>query len=427
MSDPPAKLPPQKLRLNCTSCSTLCEVQIPAMDPNRKKPVRFQIKCPKCHTLNEMRANPPAPPPDADGPAAAASAGQKRGPTEGATGPPTKKPATGNGSSSSSRMPKPAPAPAPAKPKPAAAPPKPKPEAKPKAPPKPKPAKPPAAKPPASAPSSSSSGGRGKSGGGSSKSGGGRGGRGSGSYGGGGAGASSSTTVDELDDFIIEEASERLPSNSEGSHHGGGGGGSSKAKQGSGGGGGSSHKAKQGSGLKPTGKLIIVGAKPRITQTSAFERAFPTIHNSATHSCELAYEQAQDRPRWKEDDEVEVAFKGKGFEGSWSLAKVVKPDGRSDILVRYVDFVDNDGTPLVEHVPMDRLRLPPPPAPSGWVPGLGEPVEGFWNDCWWEGCVREFHVYKGILFQCVACRHMHARAAHTHMDGLHACAANGTF
>ena len=95
--------------------------------------------------------------------------------------------------------------------------------------------------------------------------------------------------------------------------------------------------------------------------------------------------------------------------------------------MRYVDFVDNDGTPLVEHVPMDRLRLPPPPAPSGWVPGLGEPVEGFWNDCWWEGCVREFHVYKGILFQCVACRHMHARAAHTHMDGLHACAANGTF
>ena len=89
--------------------------------------------------------------------------------------------------------------------------------------------------------------------------------------------------------------------------------------------------------------------------------------------------------------------------------------------MRYVDFVDNDGTPLVEHVPMDRLRLPPPPAPSGWVPGLGEPVEGFWNDCWWEGCVREFHVYKGILFQCVACRHMHARAAHTHTHGWIAC------
>ena len=50
-------------------------------------------------------------------------------------------------------------------------------------------------------------------------------------------------------------------------------------------------------------------------------------------------------------------------------------------------------------VPIERLRLPPPPVPSGWVPALGEPVEGLWNDCWWEGSVREFHVHKGILFQ----------------------------
>ena len=26
-------------------------------------------------------------------------------------------------------------------------------------------------------------------------------------------------------------------------------------------------------------------------------------------------------------------------------------------------------------------------------------VEGLWNDCWWEGSVREFHWTKGILFQ----------------------------
>ena len=44
----PPKAAPQKLRLHCSSCSTLCEVQIPAMDPTRKKPVRFQIKCPRC-------------------------------------------------------------------------------------------------------------------------------------------------------------------------------------------------------------------------------------------------------------------------------------------------------------------------------------------------------------------------------------------
>ena len=183
------------------------------------------------------------------------------------------KPATGNGSSSSS-MPKPAPAPAPAKPKPAAAPPKPKPEAKPKAPPKPKPAKPPAAKPPASAPSSSSSGGRGKVAAEAARA----------------AEAAAAVVAAAMAVAVLEPAlpllwtswtillSRRRPSGSQATARG-----AimavvvedlQKAKQGSGGGGGSSHKAKQGSGLKPTGKLIIVGAKPRITQTSAFERAF---------------------------------------------------------------------------------------------------------------------------------------------------------
>ena len=68
----------------------------------------------------------------------------------------------------------------------------------------------------------------------------------------------------------------------------------------------------------------------------------------APASCELAYEQARFRPRWREHDEVEVAFKGKGFEGSWAAATVVKPDGRKNVLVRYSEFVDNDATPLVE-------------------------------------------------------------------------------
>ena len=55
-----------KLRINCTSCATLCEVQIPAQV---KKSVRFQIKCPRCQTLNELRS----PAPVADG-----AAGSKR-------------------------------------------------------------------------------------------------------------------------------------------------------------------------------------------------------------------------------------------------------------------------------------------------------------------------------------------------------------
>ena len=94
---------------------------------------------------------------------------------------------------------------------------------------------------------------------------------------------------------------------------------------------------------------------------------------------------------------AQVAFNGKGFEGSWAAATVVKPDGKKHVLVRYTEFVDNDGTPLVEQIGIERLRLPPPPAPEGWVPQLGQPVEGLWNDCWWEGSVREFHVYAVAL------------------------------
>ena len=56
-------------RFSCSHCSTLCEVTIP---PNDKKSVRFQMRCPKCATLNEY---PSSMPPAAD---EAAAAGQKR-------------------------------------------------------------------------------------------------------------------------------------------------------------------------------------------------------------------------------------------------------------------------------------------------------------------------------------------------------------
>ena len=84
---------------------------------------------------------------------------------------------------------------------------------------------------------------------------------------------------------------------------------------------------------------------------------------------------------------MEVAFKGKGFEGSWATATVVKPDGRKNVLVRYCEFVDNDGTPLVEQgesrahrthapapAPTRRPRLSPPSplssraCASRWLP-----------------------------------------------------------
>ena len=54
---------------------------------------------------------------------------------------------------------------------------------------------------------------------------------------------------------------------------------------------------------------------------------------------------------------------------------------------------------LLRRVPLQRLRLPPPPVPPKWVPRLGEAVEGLWNDCWWSGSVIEMHVFKGLLFE----------------------------
>ena len=337
----PAKpAPPQKLRIHCSSCNTLCEVQVPAVDPNRKKAVRFQIKCPKCGTLNEMRTGPP--PGGGQGgapPAAPGAAGQKRKADETALGPPTnaphKKPA--EGASSSAAAPKNGPG--------SSEPPKPPPKPPPQAPPKPapKPAKAAAAPKPTKAaaapkaPKQPSASAAAKS----SARGSGAGGRGGGrarpsSRGTGASGRAASTsgtsaassigangehvTAEDLDDFIIEEASERLPT----------------------------RERSRGARGGPTGRLLTVGAKPHVTAVSAFDRAFPALSVGAPASCELAYEQARFRPRWREHDEVEVAFKGKGFEGSWAAATVVKPDGRKNVLVRYSEFVDNDATPLVE-------------------------------------------------------------------------------
>ena len=177
------------------------------------------------------------------------------------------------------------------------------------------------------------------------------------------------TSAELLDDFVIEEAAERLPV-----------------------------RAGRVRGRGPNGRKTV-GGKPSVWAASAYERAFPNLTSSTSASCEQAYEQAPQKPRWQVNDEVEVAFEGKGFEGSWAGGTIAKLDGPQHVLVRYFAFVDTDGSPLVEHMPIERLRLPAPPCHAQWVPALGEPIEGLWNDCWWEGSAREFHATKGILFQ----------------------------
>lgn len=104
-------------------------------------------------------------------------------------------------------------------------------------------------------------------------------------------------------------------------------------------------------------------------------------------------------PGWRAGDEVEVAWKGKGFEGAWAEADVLSQDDARHVLVRFRQFVDENGSALVERMHVARLRLRPAARVAGWIPAVGDKVEGEWNDCWWEGTVRELHALKGVLFE----------------------------
>ena len=171
---------------------------------------------------------------------------------------------------------------------------------------------------------------------------------------------------DDLDDFDIQEATEKI-----------------EAKP---------------SKLKGRGRPQST-RKVWLPPPSLKQPAFELTPSKTIASCEEAYQLAVVKPRWEIGDVVEVAWSGKGFEGGWSTASVIQLDGRDQLMVRFQEFVDNDGSPLVEKMTHDRLRLPPPTPSSHWAPFLGEKIEGLWNDCWWEGIVREFHPFKGLLFQ----------------------------
>lgn len=54
--------------------------------------------------------------------------------------------------------------------------------------------------------------------------------------------------------------------------------------------------------------------------------------------------------------------------------------------VEYADFKDDQGSKLAEKgVELGRLRPLQPKAAAKWTPALGEVLEVFEDDCWWEG------------------------------------------
>ncbi|KAJ1635777.1 hypothetical protein T492DRAFT_436844 [Pavlovales sp. CCMP2436] len=85
---------------------------------------------------------------------------------------------------------------------------------------------------------------------------------------------------------------------------------------------------------------------------------------------------------------VEVLGAVDGFEYSWALAKVLKvsKDGKHE--VEYTDFMDGKLKMVEKSIELGRLRpMQAKVAPSKWMPGLGQLIEVFEDDLWWEGKV----------------------------------------
>jgi hypothetical protein len=143
--------------------------------------------------------------------------------------------------------------------------------------------------------------------------------------------------------------------------------------------------------------LTVVGSRPHSFNLKPKPQGLGHID-----TLDRAYKLALSTPVWLSGDQVEVSWSGdKGYEGSWAAGTVVHVDDIEEgtVLVRFSEFCDTDGSPLVEPIPAYRIRLPQPPRPENWCPAVGETIEALWKDCWWEGTVREFHVFKGVLFQ----------------------------
>lgn len=95
---------------------------------------------------------------------------------------------------------------------------------------------------------------------------------------------------------------------------------------------------------------------------------------------------------------VEISSDEIGFRGSWYLGKVITaPSSDKDSVKCQVEyttlFFDKEGTkPLKEVVDMNQLRPPAPPMSEREKKreiAIGEEVDAFYNDGWWEGDVTE--------------------------------------
>ncbi|KAF8110108.1 hypothetical protein N665_0088s0119 [Sinapis alba] len=93
---------------------------------------------------------------------------------------------------------------------------------------------------------------------------------------------------------------------------------------------------------------------------------------------------------------VEISPSEDGYRGSWFPGKVVTVpssynEDSANCQVEYATIVEG-GKPLVEGVSVDHLRPAPPPMSDREEKrdiAVGEDVDAFYNDVWWEGTVTE--------------------------------------
>ena len=77
-----------------------------------------------------------------------------------------------------------------------------------------------------------------------------------------------------------------------------------------------------------------VGADRRNSGDTASIRNKKLASYLEDDACDEAFEMSLIKPTWEAGDVVEVAWKGKGFEGSWAEADVVRVDGGKQMRLR---------------------------------------------------------------------------------------------
>ncbi|KAL3515918.1 hypothetical protein ACH5RR_022820 [Cinchona calisaya] len=93
---------------------------------------------------------------------------------------------------------------------------------------------------------------------------------------------------------------------------------------------------------------------------------------------------------FKKGVEVEISSEENGFQGSWYAGTVVRKSRDNKILLQYKDLLEDDGghRPLREEIDFLLLR-PPAPRETYREFKLGEDVDAYCNEGWWEGVITQ--------------------------------------